>query len=242
MKRLLALWAFLLAFNSMAAAFVYKDNVVASFYAEAFHGKKTSNGELFSMYSMTCAHKMLPFNTVIKVTNLSNGKTAQVRVNDRGPFVKNREIDLSKAAAIQLDMLKSGTTKVRLEIVSLGPYNKLSQQTGKKACAKMGIKYYEISIPKNEDTKALSHIQQIKSVPRDSNKKWDIQIGAFSSKENATKFAKQAKKQGISSVVLQITSTSVKVAVKNIKTKDLNSKIDELARKGYTDLVVKERK
>ena len=106
----------------------------------------------------------------------------------------------------------------------------------------MGIKYYEISIPKNKDTKALSRIQQIKSVPRDSNKKWDIQIGAFSSKENATKFAKQAKKQGISSVVLQITSTSVKVAVKNIKTKDLNSKIDELARKGYTDLVVKERK
>ena len=83
-------------------ASVYKSGVTASYYAEDFHGKKTSNGERFNMNALTCAHKSLPFNTILKVTNLANGKSCEVRVNDRGPFVLNREIDLSKSAAVSL--------------------------------------------------------------------------------------------------------------------------------------------
>lgn len=96
---------------------LYKSNVTASYYADKFHGRKTSNGEVFNMWAMTAAHKTLPFNTVLRVTNLSNGKSVVVRINDRGPFVKGREIDLSKGAAAKIGMIKSGTAKVSLTII-----------------------------------------------------------------------------------------------------------------------------
>ena len=118
---------------SLSALTLYKNNVTASFYAEKFHGKRTSNGEIFNMNDLTCAHKSLPFNTILKVTNLSNGKTVQVRVNDRGPFVAGREIDLSKAAAKKLGMINSGTAKVKIQIVKMGKNDKLSKQTAKSA-------------------------------------------------------------------------------------------------------------
>ncbi len=89
----------------------------ASWYGPNFHGKKTSNGETYSMWQMTAAHKTLPMNTVLKVTNEDNGRSVVVRINDRGPFVGTRIIDLSKKAATELDMLKSGTANVRLEVL-----------------------------------------------------------------------------------------------------------------------------
>src|SRR5574344_566474 len=99
-KKLLFIVVLFLVANSVICSLsLYKNNLVASYYAKDFHRKKTSNGEYFNMNSFTCAHKSLPFNTIIKVTNISNGKSVNVRVNDRGPFVLNREIDLSKAAA-----------------------------------------------------------------------------------------------------------------------------------------------
>lgn len=89
----------------------------ASYYADKFHGRKTANGETFDMYDYTAAHKELPFNTMIKVTNLNNGKTVVVRINDRGPFIKGREIDLSKGAAEKLDMISAGVVDVKMEII-----------------------------------------------------------------------------------------------------------------------------
>ena len=89
----------------------------ASWYGPNFHGKKTSNGEKYNMYAMTAAHKTLPMNTIVKVTNLDNGKSIVVRINDRGPFVNNRIIDLSKKAAGKIDMIAAGTAPVRLEIL-----------------------------------------------------------------------------------------------------------------------------
>ncbi|MBO4319255.1 MAG: septal ring lytic transglycosylase RlpA family protein [Treponema sp.] len=119
MKKFLLITAFILTLITPAFAdYVYKSSAVASYYADKFHGRKTSNGEIFNMYALTAAHKTLPFNTKVKVTNLSNGKSVIVRINDRGPFVKGREIDLSKAAASKLDMIKSGTAKVKLTIIS----------------------------------------------------------------------------------------------------------------------------
>lgn len=89
----------------------------ASYYAGEFHGRKTASGELYDMYKLTCAHKTLPFNTKVKVTNLSNKKTIIVRVNDRGPFVSGRIIDLSYAAAQKIDLVPLGVTKVRVEVL-----------------------------------------------------------------------------------------------------------------------------
>ncbi len=89
----------------------------ASWYGPNFHGKLTSNGERYNMWDMTAAHKTLPMNTIVKVTNRRNGKSAIVRINDRGPFVATRIIDLSKAAASKIGMIGTGTAPVTLEVV-----------------------------------------------------------------------------------------------------------------------------
>ena len=90
---------------------------IASWYGPDFHSKKTSNGEIYNMYDMTAAHKTLPMNTVVKVENLENGKTIIVRINDRGPFVKGRIIDLSNKAAHEIDMVRRGTAKVKVSVL-----------------------------------------------------------------------------------------------------------------------------
>ena len=98
----------------------YVEEGVASWYGIPFDGHRTSNGEIYDMHQFTAAHRTLPFNAVVRVTNLQNGKQTEVRINDRGPFVANRVIDLSMSAAQAIDMLGPGTAQVRLEIVA-GP-------------------------------------------------------------------------------------------------------------------------
>jgi rare lipoprotein A len=93
---------------------------VASWYGYPFQGRRTSNGEIYDMNEMTAAHRTLPFNAVVRVTNLTNGKQTEVRINDRGPFVGNRIIDLSHSAAQAIEMIGPGTAQVRLEVIS-GP-------------------------------------------------------------------------------------------------------------------------
>ena len=87
----------------------------ASYYSDKFNGKQTSNGEVFNNSKYTAAHKKLPFGTMVRVTNLNNGKSVVVRINDRGPFVAGRIIDLSKAAATTLGMINAGTVKVSIQ-------------------------------------------------------------------------------------------------------------------------------
>lgn len=92
----------------------------ASYYADDFDGRQTANGETFNMYEFTAAHRTYPFNTMIRVTNISNNKSIIVRINDRGPFVDNRIIDLSLGSAMQLDMVDSGVQKVQLDVIEWG--------------------------------------------------------------------------------------------------------------------------
>ncbi len=90
---------------------------VASWYGEEFNGRLTASGEVYDMYAMTAAHRTLPLGTIVRVTNEDNGKTVEVKVNDRGPFVKDRIIDLSKSACRALDMMQNGTAHVKLDVV-----------------------------------------------------------------------------------------------------------------------------
>ena len=87
----------------------------ASWYGPKFHGKLTANGEVYDQMAFTAAHKSLPFGTMLKLTNLENGKSVIVRINDRGPYIKGRDIDLSKGAAIALGSIKPGVIKVKVE-------------------------------------------------------------------------------------------------------------------------------
>jgi len=130
---------------------------MASWYGKDFHGKKTSNGETYNMYGKTAAHKTLPFGTHVRVENLSNQKEVIVRINDRGPFVKKRIIDLSYGAGRQIGLVGPGTAKVRLVA--------LSRKIGR---IKSGNKY----VPLVEAA--------------DFRKgKFTIQVGAFENKDNA---------------------------------------------------------
>ena len=98
----------------------YQDGV-ASWYGPNFVGRPTANGEIFDPSQLTAAHQTLPFDTLVQVTHLENGRSVVVRINDRGPFVGRRVIDLSRAAAERIDMIGSGTAQVRLELLSAAP-------------------------------------------------------------------------------------------------------------------------
>ncbi len=93
---------------------------VASFYGPDFHGKLTANGEVYDMYGLTAAHRTMPLNTIIRVTNVANRKSLIVRINDRGPYIQGRMLDLSYGAALKLGFVSQGTTRVKVEVIEAG--------------------------------------------------------------------------------------------------------------------------
>ncbi|MBN1378286.1 MAG: septal ring lytic transglycosylase RlpA family protein [Gammaproteobacteria bacterium] len=139
----------------------YRERGIASWYGRKFHGRRTSNGEKYDMYAMTAAHTTLPLPSYVRVTNLKNGSSIIVRVNDRGPFVQNRIIDLSYAAAERLDMIRDGTALV--EVVAVQPGES-------SATAKYQSRYQGV-----EDWRDESHLRD----------RIYIQVGAFSIRQNA---------------------------------------------------------
>ena len=234
MRKLFFFVAIMLCFTAGCfASTVYKTGVTASYYAEDFHGKKTSNGERFNMNDFTCAHKSLPFNTILKVTNLANGKSTQVRVNDRGPFVVSREIDLSKAAAVKLGMIGTGTAKVKIEIVKQGPDTKLSRQTAASA-AKIMAKLGGGSEAQTSSTTAAKNLAP--------GTYWDIQVGAFKTKENAKARAKELSKAGFKDIVLQTSGDVTRVAIKKVPASKVTDTQNKLAEKGFTETTLRQRK
>ena len=132
---------------------LYKENALASYYGEAFQGRPTSSGEIFDMYAMTAAHKTLPFGTMLEVTNLENGNSVVVRVNDRGPFVADREIDLSQGAAEKLGMITAGVARVSISILS---------EPGKETEAAPA------GLPENEEVPAVAAAPRPDPVLRDA--------------------------------------------------------------------------
>ena len=143
----------------------------ASWYGADFQAKKTSNGETYNMHAHTAAHKTFPMNTVVKVLNVENGKSTIVRINDRGPFVEGRIIDLSNAAAEDIDMVKVGTAKVRLEIIGFGGViNKDNKQEAQNV----------------QSDDVLSNEFKVDNTPKSvSGGAFAIQVGAFRHKEGA---------------------------------------------------------
>lgn len=146
---------------------------VASWYGSDFHGRKTSNGEIYDMHALTAAHKTLPMNVYLKVTNLDNGRSTVVRVNDRGPFVKSRIIDLSYAAANELGVVGPGTAPVRIEALGY-----------------------------REDERGGDGPHYRQPVSYDSGV-FMVQVGAFTVRENAYRLAEKLKDPFGSSTVAE---------------------------------------
>jgi rare lipoprotein A len=99
--------------------FVDKGSMKASWYGPGFHGRKTANGEVYDQMSFTAAHKSLKFGTLLKITNLKNNKSVVIRINDRGPYIHGRDLDLSKAAALELGMVRKGVAKMKVEEIKI---------------------------------------------------------------------------------------------------------------------------
>src|SRR5258708_35293001 len=109
------------ATSSPSEARGHTETGIASWYGNPYHGRRTASGEIYDMEQLTAAHPTLPFQTVIEVTNLDNGKRVTVRITDRGPFAKGRILDLSHAAARAIEMLGPGTARVRLKVIKAPP-------------------------------------------------------------------------------------------------------------------------
>lgn len=105
--------------NRSLLKYVDEETIVASWYGPNFHGNLTANGEIYDQMALTAAHKTLPFGTLLRVTNLSNGKSVIVRINDRGPYIPGRSLDLSKGSAEAIDLIPKGVGKVKIEHVVL---------------------------------------------------------------------------------------------------------------------------
>ncbi|MDX1503652.1 MAG: septal ring lytic transglycosylase RlpA family protein, partial [Thermoanaerobaculia bacterium] len=99
----------------------WQERGIASWYGPGFHGRRTASGEVYDMHGISAAHKSLPFGSVVEVENLDNGRSVKVRINDRGPFVRGRVIDLSRGAAEKIGLVGPGTARVRLTLVGTAP-------------------------------------------------------------------------------------------------------------------------
>lgn len=169
---------------------------IASWYGPGFHGKKTSNGETFNTNSMTAAHKTLPMNTMVRVDNLENGRSVIVRINDRGPFVAGRIIDLSNKAAHEIDMTKKGTARVKLTVLGFDQVN------------------FKNQIPNSNS----SFSQALNSV---TGGDFMIQIGAFKNSSNAYNLAqKYANYKGYTSKVLNSSDGFYRVFLKGFRSEE----------------------
>jgi len=109
--------------NTSAVKLIDRGTLKVSWYGPRFHGKFTANGEVYDQMALTAAHKSLSFGTLLKITNPKNGKSVIVRINDRGPYIEGRELDLSKGAAIELGILEKGVARVKVQEVALGENN-----------------------------------------------------------------------------------------------------------------------
>jgi rare lipoprotein A len=105
--------------NTSSIEYINRGTMKASWYGPKFHGKLTANGEIYDQMALTAAHKQLSFGTLLKVTNPKNGRSVIVRINDRGPYIEGRDLDLSRGAAIELGILRKGVARLKIEEVAL---------------------------------------------------------------------------------------------------------------------------
>ena len=178
----------------------YSEEGNASWYGLPFNGRRASNGEIYDMNKLTAAHRTLPFETVVRVTNLSNGKTTTVRITDRGPFVDNRIIDLSQAAAREIESIGPGVVPVRLEVlgnvdVSVGFFT-----------VQVGAFRERANAERLRERLSASYspifIQQIEAA---QNSFYRVRVGKISGEEAAQQYADQLRsKEGFTPFVVRL--------------------------------------
>ena len=198
---IVGLFIILFAFSSCAASSgMTLETGIASWYGPNFHGKQTANGEVYNQNELTAAHKTLPFNTVVKVTNLANGKSVTVRINDRGPYVGRRVIDLSRTAAERIDMIGPGTAKVRIELVK--SEQPISRNIEKEAFT-VQLASYTLKSQADDLLKKVrgSYLHQARV---DGTTYFRVYSGKFKNRDDAEKHRKQLARNGYDGFVKQV--------------------------------------
>ena len=169
---------------------------VASWYGPDFHGKTTSSGEIYDMYQLTCAHNTLPLGTLVIVTNLENGKSLELKVNDRGPFVKDRIIDLSYAAASILGVYEKGTAWVKVE--TIGPWiEEIQQLTLQVASFTDETNAQRLAEQLRRD---FDHVY-VATVETSTQKYHRVRVGQFEERDSALRTAERLSQMGFSVLV-----------------------------------------
>lgn len=174
----------------------YSETGIASWYGSDFHNKRTANGELYNMHAVTAAHRTLPLPSIVRVTNLENGRSIIARVNDRGPYVKNRIIDLSQKGAELLGYKIQGTAKVKVEILekeSRALKEAMLSKNNSSPTYNKAIKYSEVTMP-NANTASVS--SSVSAAPKIETGNFYVQVGAYSDLDKAKEMAESMKRFG----------------------------------------------
>lgn len=172
----------------------YTQTGIASWYGVEEHGKKAASGERFSMYGYTAAHKSLPLGTMARVTNLENGKDVIVRINDRGPFVGGRIIDLSYTAAKSIDMIAKGTARVKVEVISVpGRKNNYFDAVYTVQVASFNDRQNAFSL-KDELSRNLDDVR-VEPIELDYGTYYRVRVGRFPNRGEAEKVASKLRKR-----------------------------------------------
>ncbi len=177
----------------------YIETGEASWYGPNFHGLKTANGEIYNQFDLTAAHRTLAFESIIRVVNISNGKSVIVRINDRGPYAKNRIIDLSRKAAKEIGMIESGFTEVRLCLLNNSTLPK-----------DLKVPHYTIQIASYKQksdaiihSKKISNSRVVKTIVN-GEKYFRVYVGNYTNKNDAIKQKEFLQNEGIDGFVKQI--------------------------------------
>jgi rare lipoprotein A len=190
----------------------YRERGVASWYGRDFHGKRTSGGEPYDMHDMTAAHKTLPIPTWVEVTNLENGKSVIVKVNDRGPFVDNRVIDLSYRAAQDLDMIRNGTARVQVRALA-DPSGTPPTTTAAAAPERNGFSIISAAEADTLDPQDLR------------DERLFVQVGAFGDSDNAVNLVARLRRSGIANSFI-VSSTDAGTEMHRVRVGPLKTAAD----------------
>jgi len=180
---------------------------IASWYGPGFHGRPTASGVIYNQNELTAAHQTLPLGTRVMVTNLDNGRSAEVTINDRGPFAKGRIVDLSYAAARTLGMIGPGTIPVRIEVIDSGPYKIQSIRPSLDYTLQAGsfVELENAQRLKENLTKSYPRVPDVTIVPlhgKDSIH-YRVQLGTFSNRRDAEGHAQQLARKGFSIIIME---------------------------------------
>jgi len=181
----------------------YTQTGLASWYGDKEHGNLAASGERFSKYDYTAAHKSLPFGTIVRVTNLENGKDVVVNINDRGPFIRGRIIDLSYSSAKSIDLVRTGVAKVKVEVIS-SPSRRNENYFKPIYTVQVGSfssKVNAMSL-KDELSSSITRDVRIESIDIKGDMYYRVRVGMYSSKSKAESMKKKLRDYGYSGKVI----------------------------------------